>query len=72
MGWGHSTYVEGAQLARSAGAGKLVLYHHDPMRTDAQVADFEAGAQALFASSVAAREGMVLDLGLPIAGSRAA
>ena len=72
VGWGHSTYVEGAELARSAGVGKFVLFHHDPMRTDAQVADFEAGAQSLFASSVAAREGMVLDLGVPFVGRRAA
>ena len=72
VGWGHSTYVEGAELARSAGVGKFVLFHHDPMRTDAQVADFEAGAQSLFASSVAAREGMVLDLGVPALGRRAA
>ncbi len=72
VGWGHSTYVEGAELARSAGVGKFVLFHHDPMRTDAQVADFEAGAQSLFASSVAAREGMVLDLGVPLVGRRAA
>ncbi len=72
VGWGHSTYVEGAELARSAGVGKYVLFHHDPMRTDAQVADFEARAQALYASSVAAREGMVLDLGIPFEGRRAA
>jgi phosphoribosyl 1,2-cyclic phosphodiesterase len=72
VGWGHSTYVEGAELARSAGASKFVLFHHDPMRTDAQVADFEAGAQSLFASSIAAREGMVLDLGVPFVGRRAA
>jgi phosphoribosyl 1,2-cyclic phosphodiesterase len=72
VGWGHSTYVEGAELARSAGVGKFVLFHHDPMRTDAQVADFEAGAQSLFASSVAAREGMVLEVGLPFVGRRAA
>jgi ribonuclease BN (tRNA processing enzyme) len=72
VGWGHSTYVEGAELARSAGVGKFVLFHHDPMRTDEQVADFEAGAQSLFASSIAAREGMVLDLGVPFVGRRAA
>lgn len=72
MGWGHSTYVEGAELARAAGVGKYVLFHHDPVRTDSQVADFEARAQALYASSVAAREGMVIDLGVPIEGRRAA
>jgi len=65
VGWGHSTYVEGAELARSAGVGKYVLFHHDPTRTDSQVADFEARAQSLYASSVAAREGMVIDLEVP-------
>jgi phosphoribosyl 1,2-cyclic phosphodiesterase len=62
-GWGHSTYVQGAELARAAGVGTYVLYHHDPVRTDEQVAHFEAGARSLYASSVAAREGMTIDLG---------
>ena len=66
VGWGHSTYVEGAELARAAGVGKLVLFHHDPVRTDSQVADIERRAQALYASSVAAREGMVIDLEVPL------
>lgn len=61
VGWGHSTYVEGAALARAAGAGKYVLFHHDPTRTDAQVAELEARAQALHPSSIAAREGMILE-----------
>ena len=63
VGWGHSTYVAGAELARSAGVGQYVLFHHDPSRTDAKVGEIEAKAQALFASSVAAREGMVIGLG---------
>ena len=62
VGWGHSTYVAGAELARSAGVGKLVLFHHDPSRTDAKVSEIEAKAQALFAPSVAAREGMEISL----------
>ena len=66
VGWGHSTYVEGAELARAAGVGKYVLFHHDPVRTDPQVADFEARAQALYPSSVAAREGLVIDLDVPV------
>lgn len=67
VGWGHSTYVDGAELARAAGVGTYVLFHHDPTRTDTQVADLEARARALYPSSVAAREGMVLDLGVPFA-----
>ncbi len=58
VGWGHSTYVAGAELARSAGVGKYVLFHHDPSRSDAKVAEIEAKAKALFSSSLAAREGM--------------
>jgi phosphoribosyl 1,2-cyclic phosphodiesterase len=62
VGWGHSTYVRGCELAQAAGVGKFVLFHHDPSRTDAKVTELEARAQELFASSVAAREGMTIDL----------
>jgi ribonuclease BN (tRNA processing enzyme) len=62
VGWGHSTYVAGADLARAAGVGKYVLFHHDPTRSDAGVLEVEAGARALFPASLAAREGMQLDL----------
>jgi phosphoribosyl 1,2-cyclic phosphodiesterase len=62
VGWGHSTYVAGAELAKSAGIGQYVLFHHDPSRSDAKVAEIEAKAQALFPSSVAAREGMRIAL----------
>jgi phosphoribosyl 1,2-cyclic phosphodiesterase len=65
VGWGHSTYVAGADLARSAGASSYVLYHHDPARSDAGVAAFEERARELYAPSIAAREGMVIDLGSP-------
>lgn len=62
VGWGHSTYVAGAELARAAGVGTFVLFHHDPMRSDDGVAGIESKARALFASSVAAREGMEITL----------
>jgi phosphoribosyl 1,2-cyclic phosphodiesterase len=60
VGWGHSTYVAGVELAKSAGVGELVLFHHDPQRTDEGVAGIEQAAAALFPHSVAAREGMVI------------
>ncbi|HEY8074171.1 MAG TPA: MBL fold metallo-hydrolase [Labilithrix sp.] len=65
IGWGHSTYSAGAELARSAGVSTYVLYHHDPSRTDAAVSAFEEKARALYAPSLAAREGMVIDLEPP-------
>ena len=62
VGWGHSTYVAGAELARAADVGRYVLFHHDPKRSDAQVAEIESAAQRLFPDAVAAREGMILEL----------
>ena len=63
VGWGHSTYEDGCKLAHAARVGQYVLFHHDPKRDDAAVADLERRAQALFAGAVAAREGMVIELG---------
>jgi phosphoribosyl 1,2-cyclic phosphodiesterase len=60
VGWGHSTWMAGADLARAAGVPQLVLFHHDPGRTDAQLAEIERTAQANLPGTVAAREGMVL------------
>jgi phosphoribosyl 1,2-cyclic phosphodiesterase len=34
IGWGHSTWLEGAKLADRAGVGRLLLFHHSPSRTD--------------------------------------
>lgn len=36
-GWGHSDYVSTFDLAYRAGVKKLVLFHHDPSRTDSEV-----------------------------------
>jgi phosphoribosyl 1,2-cyclic phosphodiesterase len=61
-GWGHSTFEEGAKIARLAGVGRLVLFHHDPTQTDAAVRDKEKRARAAFPDAVAAYEGLVLDV----------
>jgi phosphoribosyl 1,2-cyclic phosphodiesterase len=63
VGWGHSTFEAGVALAQAAGVGKLVLFHHDPARTDEGVAAIEAAAQQGFAETCAAREGLVLTVG---------
>lgn len=63
VGWGHSTFVAGAELAKASGARQYVLFHHDPMRSDAEVEDVERRARELFPSSIAAREGLVLEPG---------
>ncbi len=56
-GWGHSTWTEAVDLARSAGVGQLALFHHDPARDDAALELLETAAQARFPATRAARAG---------------
>ena len=35
--WGHSSYAEAMALAQDAGVKRLVLFHHDPERSDEQI-----------------------------------
>ena len=62
VGWGHSTYVAGAELAKAAGVGQYVMFHHDPTRSDAGVDELERRTRELFPQTVAAREGMEIAL----------
>ena len=67
-GWGHSTAGEAIALAADAGAARLVLFHHDPGRSDAAVDAMLAGARqeatrrAPVLEVLAARDGLVLNL----------
>ncbi len=62
IGWGHSTFDEAAKLAATAGAKKLVLFHHDPLQSDAMVREKERRTRALFPNALAAYEGLVLEV----------
>jgi Beta-lactamase superfamily domain/PilZ domain len=62
-GWGHSSWKEGAKLAREVGAKTLVLFHHDPDSTDRMVDSILRQAREEFDSVFAASEGMVITLG---------
>jgi len=61
-GWGHSTWRNACDIARAAGVKKLVLFHHEPSRTDAAVDAIEQAAKKEFPNTVAAREGLVLEI----------
>ncbi|MGH7271294.1 MAG: MBL fold metallo-hydrolase [Polyangiaceae bacterium] len=61
-GWGHSTYEEGARMAKAAGAQKLVLFHHDPSQDDASVREKEKRARAVFPDAIAAHEGLTIEV----------
>jgi ribonuclease BN (tRNA processing enzyme) len=65
--WGHCTIDYAVFVAREAGAKRLVLFHHDPSRTDDQLdvlldrAREQAAATAV-SEVVAAYEGLTISL----------
>jgi len=62
QGYGHSTVTMATEVAASAEAGQLVLFHHDPSYTDAVLTGMERTAKSLFADSVMAYEGLEIAL----------
>jgi phosphoribosyl 1,2-cyclic phosphodiesterase len=62
QGWGHSTPQMAAEIARAAGVGRLVLFHHDPTHGDEVLDQIEASAREVFPNSLLAREGLTLTL----------
>ncbi len=62
QGFGHSTPQEGVRAAKAAGAKRLVITHHDPLHDDAFLNNFESEIRKLFADTVFAREGMMIEL----------
>lgn len=61
-GWGHSTWMHGVRLARDAGVGRLVLFHHDPGHDDGVLDAILEAARAEFPATEMAREGDRLTL----------
>ena len=61
-GYGHSTCSMAIAVARRARVKRLALFHHDPARTDSEVAALEKAARARFPGAFAAREGLSIEL----------
>jgi len=59
---GHSAVGYAIGLAEAAGARKLVLFHHDPSRTDDEIDALVAAHRGGPVDVVAAAEGLTLDL----------
>jgi phosphoribosyl 1,2-cyclic phosphodiesterase len=61
-GWGHSTWLEATRVAREAGVRRLILFHHDPDRSDEQLDGFVASARREFENTFAASEGWQMSI----------
>lgn len=62
-GWGHSSWLAGAQVAKEARARNLVLFHHDPDSSDRDVDALLRQARQHFDNVWGAAEGMAMSLG---------
>lgn len=73
-GWGHSLVSQVRQLAVDAEVGALVMFHHDPDRTDGELDEIARENEIFFhgkrapARSYCAWEGMEIRLSKPVAG----
>lgn len=65
-GWGHSYFEYAVKTATAAGVGQLYLFHHDPVRTDAELLMLEKQLQEQAGDNLPAihmaREGVQLEL----------
>lgn len=62
QGFGHSTISMACQAAHSAQVKKLLLFHHAPEYSDAQLDQISLQARALFANAMVAYEGLEIQL----------
>lgn len=67
--WGHSTAEEGLKLVEAAGVKNFVLFHHDPTHNDEFICKLEREAKEVFPNSIAAYEGLEIEVGKPIPDS---
>lgn len=54
---GHSSWRQAVTIAREAGVGRLILFHHHPFRSDAEMDGIVQAARREFPDVEAAREG---------------
>ena len=62
--WGHSCWLEAAQVALEANVKYLVLFHYSPDLSDDDLVEILAKTRRVFPRTILAREGMVVDLPL--------
>ena len=73
-GWGHSLISQVRQLATDAEVGALVMFHHDPDRSDSDLDEIQIENEKYLKShraptrSVCAAEGMRIHLSKPVLG----
>lgn len=61
-GWGHSAWEDCIEVAQKAGVRELLITHHAPQSTDAQLTEIEKAARRAWSGASLARSGMESEL----------
>lgn len=62
QGFGHSSAMMAAEVARQARVGRLILFHHEPTYDDNRLDALQEKAREQFASTYSAYEGLEIDV----------
>jgi ribonuclease BN (tRNA processing enzyme) len=61
-GWGHSTIDRAVEVAQKANVKRLILFHHEPTHDDKTIRRIQNYARRFFPRTIAAHEGMKVNL----------
>ena len=61
-GWGHSSWNQAVEVAKSAKVKNLALYHHDPDHTDEFLNKVESEAQSIFPNAFIAKQNLEISI----------
>ena len=59
VGWGHSTYKKGCEVAELASVENLVLFHHNPEYEDSVLEEILLKSMKLFSNSIVAKDNQI-------------
>ncbi|MEB3342061.1 MBL fold metallo-hydrolase [Okeania sp.] len=62
IGWGHSTWEVGVEIAKKAGVKQVVMFQHDPAHNDDFLDGVQKDLQLQFPNGLVAKEGMTIPI----------
>ncbi|NEQ72067.1 MAG: MBL fold metallo-hydrolase [Okeania sp. SIO2C9] len=62
IGWGHSTWQVGVEIAKKAGVKQVVMFQHDPSHHDNLLDEVQVALQSVFPNGLVAKEGMTIPI----------
>lgn len=62
VGWGHSTWQEGAKVCDAAGVSRFVVFHHEPNHSDDKLDKIAEEVEVLRPGSILAKEGLEITI----------